>query len=601
METDSGQPLYTQPQQRDGGRDGVDTDAANGGGTGEMSVSSGSVYNETIADAGVSSLQNNYGNEIMDDNIDTRYSSIFQLADDPSDDDIKDVQVDDCGDGFKLLTQSNELFKQSALNSGCDDASSVGSSDSGSESSSSDSDDDSGSEASSSSDHGSEQKASLTPLQVRRERNIRRNEAFAKSLKFQMNSAVNGIHPGQGRDKGGVKNGKGKRKVETLLGESDGQDKDVDEKDMNQPKRRGMLFTNLPNKQPTIDIIGSPNTEKLPLTTKSLVDELIQKYPHRSKQIHILCSQLVSTVQKSKCAWRRLSRNKQYSEASYQGETRLASPAPILITGSGGTGKTCIVRDALAALQRRTSRGVANAYIDCASSESGTVTAVVNSAYKQLFDSYEQNMSSAQHDKVNANGKAKSRGKHIGTLGGDGFEMHFDSEGESEEANVEDMIERQRMRKFGKSRGRKKATKGTAAKAKGQKCSGHKNARTTRLQTTLATKAASKSVSEKSSGLDGYVQNYTSRNTQASSSVALFGRAMSAIIQAGATKRKSPNDWRCSFVILDNAERILSWNKQGSTSPLTQLFLLPSVMGINLTLIFISRSSIFHYSRKRLL
>jgi len=335
-------------------------------------------------------------------------------------------------------------------------------------------------------------------------------------------------------------------------------------------------------------------------------------------QIHILCSQLVTIVQKSKFAWQmsdniRSSGNTQYSEASYQGDSKLAAPSPIVVTGTGGGGKTCIVRDAMKALQKRTSGGseagmhptVADAYVDCASSESGSVAAVMNSAYRQLYECCELSSSPGRYGKVRVKGNAKAgeKGKHIAgiaraTLGGDDFAADFESEAEDEDADAEDLIERQRKRRSGKSHGKKtnKEVKATAAKAKMHKNNLQKNVRQTRLRSTLATRAACEPTFEKSTGLKGSIQSNVSINTQNSSSVALFGRATSALIQGGATKKKLPKNCRCAFLILDNADRILSWKKTGSMNPLTQIFLLPCVMGINLTLIFISRSTIFQYS-----
>ena len=111
----------------------------------------------------------------------------------------------------------------------------------------------------------------------------------------------------------------------------------------------------------------------------------------------------------------------------------------------------------------------------------------------------------------------------------------------------------------------------------------HKNVR----QTRLSVGAVSETVNTTSYSLKGSIQN---TKTQSSSVVALFGCATSALIQA--------NTWRCTFLVLDNADRILSWNKHRCVSPLTQILMLPRIMGINLTLILISRSSLFQYSRK---
>mmetsp|Transcript_38255 Transcript_38255/g.80495 ORF Transcript_38255/g.80495 Transcript_38255/m.80495 type:complete len:924 (+) Transcript_38255:70-2841(+) len=515
---------------------------------------------------------------------------IFEVEED----DFNIGKDDDFEDGFNLLTQSNALFKGDVSNGS--DSSSEGLSDDSSESSSSGSENDN----SSSEDDNND----ATPLQERRERNMRRNEAFIKAMKLQL-QGMNGTQPEKNL---GSEISKQKNKsVNVQEKKRDSPKGDAGEGNI-QRKRRGMIFSTPVNskRQRNLDEADCTTT-KSPLTTKSLVDELKPNYPHRANQIHILCSQLVNIVQKSKFAWQmsdniRSWGNTQYSEASYQGETKLAAPSPILITGTGGTGKTCVVRDAMKALQKRNISGnIADAYVDCASSESGSVAAVMNSAYRQLYDCCVLSSSFGVDGKVEAKGitKAGKNGKHgVGitraTFGGDDFAADIESEAEEEDDDdVEDLIERKRKKRQAKSR-EKRTKKAKSDKAKAHKNDLQKNVRQTRLRSSLAT--ASQPSAETSTGLKGSIQSNANRNTQNSCAVALFGRATSALIQGGAAKRKTSNNWRCAFLILDNADRILSWKKHGSTNPLTQIFLLPSVMGINLQFIFISRSTIFHYN-----
>eukprot|EP00584_Thalassiosira_punctigera_P008593 CAMPEP_0172535628 /NCGR_PEP_ID=MMETSP1067-20121228/7545_1 /TAXON_ID=265564 ORGANISM="Thalassiosira punctigera, Strain Tpunct2005C2" /NCGR_SAMPLE_ID=MMETSP1067 /ASSEMBLY_ACC=CAM_ASM_000444 /LENGTH=949 /DNA_ID=CAMNT_0013320565 /DNA_START=103 /DNA_END=2952 /DNA_ORIENTATION=+ len=514
--------------------------------------------------------------------------------------DVNDSQDEDFGDGFNLLTQSNDRFKDSALNIG--EFSIDGSSDDSGESSSI-GDNENGSDSS------TDDEKDETPLQERRERNIRRNEAFAKTLKSELNAMNNTL--------GGSQRHGRKRKVATEQENHSASGRDVDEKEKAiERQRRGMGFSNSSSNELKKSYADSTAID-LPLTAKSLVDELKPKYPHRSKQIGILCSQLVTIVQKSKFAWEmndnaRSPGNNQYSEASYQGDKKLAAPSPILITGAGGVGKTCIVLDAVKALQTRTRGGsesgmhptLSHAYVDCASSESGSVAAVMNNAYRQLHECCQLGSSVCRLGKT----KSVETGNLVlvnaqPTLGADSFGTDFESEAEDadaedEDADAEDLIERQRKQRSGKSSGskRNKKLKTTADKTKMHKVTLQKYTHQTRLRTTLATKAASKPASEKLNCLKGSIQGYVNRNTQNVGSVALFGRATSALIQGGTMKKKSSKNWRCAFLILDNVDRILSWKRPGSINPLTQIFLLPSIMGINLTLIFISRSTIFQYS-----
>jgi len=528
-----------------------------------------------------------------------------------------DDDDDDDGDGFGLLTQAltqNNVNVKNAADSSSDESSDESSS--GSSSSDESSDSDSSTEGNINTDG--------TPIQERRARNMRRNKAFVDNLKLELNAMMNN---GQADDKDNKqKSQSSKRKkikeVEEVEDMSITSENNVTE--INKRKRRGMIFsTTVSNKQSSTI---QPPTQPL-LTTKSLTDELNPKYPHRSNQIQVLCSQLVSIVQQSKFAWQmknnlRSMGSSQYSEASYQGDIKMATPSPIMITGAGGNGKTCIVLDAMKALQRRTNGNsinvhptVANAYIDCASSESGSVGAVMNSAYRQLYESYHFNNGFGRYDKVEVNGKAfktKEKWKHTSSSsgiarsnldGGNDFQDDIESDGAADDESMgEDQLERQRSRaqklETNRRNGKKFKTTSKSKKKATTNNTNQNNVRQTRLRASLDSAKPDKQ-QQQSVGLGGSIPNAAaSKSSQNSGAVALFGRATSALIQAGnTTRRRSSDNWRCAFLILDNADRILSWNtKNGSINPLTQIFLLPSVMGINLTFIFISRGSIFPYS-----
>jgi len=515
----------------------------------------------------------------------------FEVIEEREEGESQDHVTDDIDDQINLLTQA---FKKSDDHADGDDSDRSESSNGSSASSSSSEDEGNDSDSSS-----EEPEKETTPLQVRRERKIRRNKAFIANIKIQMDEIMNGS---QGMNR---QNGQHHVQDDKIEDEEDDGDKVVTDKEVITitRKRRGMIFSTT-NKQQVSgnDYHFGPDY----LRTTSLVGELEDNYPHRSKQIHLLCSQLVTTVQKSKFAWQmsdnfRSLGNLQYSEANYGGDKKLAAPSPIMITGASGNGKSAIVLDVMRALQTRINKGgeiglVSSAYVDCALSESGSVSAVMNSAYQQLFECYHPSVGFGRHDnKDQADGNAKfAKGKHIvrSSLGGDEFAEDFDSDIEGNDSGrEEDLLERQRKkRKAGVTR--KNGSNG----AKAQNNNPHTSQRT-RLG--RAAKAASEPTTQYSTGLKGSIQGATNRNTQGGGSVALFGRATSALLQAGNMSRKRSSDcWRCAFLILDNAERILSWKKHGSISPLTQLFLLPSVMGINLTLIFISKSSLLQHYRE---
>jgi hypothetical protein len=551
------------------------------------------------------SVGSNYDNEDeIDNDEDTANWRKYGAAEDLTfgvveDRAVGDGQDDDLGDGFKLMTQSNELFKGSSMNNG--HASSGGSSDDSSSSSSSkDYESDDGSSEEGVSD--------ATPLQERRERNVLRNNAYIENIKLGLNAMMNGYQSGT-TEEIHISEQKNKGVSEKTDCSTSENHADVKE-EIPGKNRRGMIFFNgAPNKQ----LMSPSNTPSARQEDwhYTAIAELKLKYPHRSRQIHILCSQLVSIVQKSKFAWQMAyntgsSGSIRCSEASYQGDVKLAASAPIMVTGAGGNGKTCIVRDALNILQRGACRGVtpstvAVAYVDCASSDSGSVASVMHNAYRQLFECIHPSCGFG-HARLRGNEKTGEKiklvaGKVQSTLAGDNFAEEDENDIPDEDSIAEDLLEQQRNRKRDRSglgkkpKNEEKSSKSTAHN------NNRKNARQTRLRINLATEEARKAVGS-SPSLKGSIQNATNRISQSSSAVALFGRATSALIQGNPSKKKTPESWRCTFLMLDNADRILSWKKNGSVSPLTALFLLPSVFGINLTLIFISRSTIFQYSRE---
>jgi hypothetical protein len=99
-----------------------------------------------------------------------------------------------------------------------------------------------------------------------------------------------------------------------------------------------------------------------------------------------------------------------------------------------------------------------------------------------------------------------------------------------------------------------------------------------------------------SSSADPTETHRVSQHSFDSTPIALFGRAVSMLLQGGIPRKRRSKYGRCAFFVLDNADRMLAWKKSGSRNALAQLFKLPSVMGINLTLIFISRGALLTYS-----
>lgn len=501
-------------------------------------------------------------------------------------------------DGFNLLTQSNDLFKQDHATSDSDSDNGEASDDSSSSSCSS-----SGSSSCSSS--SSEEDIKGESLEQLRAKNIRRNEAFANKLKLEMHAML-------GKDEASLKNRRvqqKKRQAREVLDPTKSISPVIQKQGV---KRRGMIFATKSN-----GMLYQEGVQQLRQTT--LAQELNEKYPHRSKQIYYLCARLQSVVSRTEMAWKmnenvRSYGESNYSEASYSGRVKMSAPSPILISGAGGTGKTSIVCDAIQFLRERTNssggglpmnRIVSNAYVDCASAESNSVTSVMNNAYKQLYECYHSNDSAVSRKKSHRK-RTRTVGKDVKTseigtksiserlsqdsmdgvndIDYDDSDDDYDDDGDFDE---EDLIERQRKR-----RGvvKKKRDKRQSVAGADKSSTGH-------------TRQTRQSIAQQNSDQSAVVaanQSIALKNpvyTQESSAVAIFGRAISSILQGDTSKKRAPQNGRCAFFILDNADRILSWNKSRRNNPLAELLLLPKIMGINLTLILISRSTLYQYSR----
>lgn len=523
-------------------------------------------------------------------------------------------------DGFNLLTQANDLFQQASDDRESEEGSS----------SSEDSDDENSSSSSSDDDSNLGK-----TLQQRRALNIKRNEAFVKKLQMDMNAMF-------GKDGSQAKR---KRKAKNF-NVSKSPDKGKMTMQQQNKRRRGMLFPTKFNGM----LRNQQHVQQQPLQVTTLAQELNAKYPHRSKQIYYLCARLESIVSRTKLAWTmtdnvRSYGESHYSEASYAGRVKMSVPPPIFISGPGGSGKTCIVCDTIQSLRERTNNDiggeklstyqvVANAYVDCASAEANSIASVMNNAYRQLYECY-QSKDNGGRQKKSRHGKDRKRGTpefelHTSPMGTDSKRVRIDagddtvmstprkspsknapkspmlqvndmggydddSEGydddDGEDVDEEDLIERQRKRRVGKKHSKHKKRQSLA---NGKSNVGH--TRHTRQNIARINGEHSTATQSQSGVLKNSVQN-SNRNHNDSSSIAIFGRAISSLLQGGKSKKRAPRYGRCAFLILDNADRILSWNKSRRNNPLAELLLLPKIMGINLTLVLISRSSLYQYSR----
>ncbi|KAL3779483.1 hypothetical protein HJC23_000042 [Cyclotella cryptica] len=290
---------------------------------------------------------------------------------------------------------------------------------------------------------------------------------FARSLNLGNLDHTNGLEPAPVEKR---QQGKQKVKISSQIGDKAEEDNNFKEISA----KRGMIFsTHSSNKKPK-KYPGLSQPEPGSMLAHSISHELEAKYPCRSLQIKVLSSQLESVVRKTILAWRSMCciRNNHYSEASFNGEVKLSSPAPVIVSGSGGTGKTSIVCDAVDILREKTdsisgkaksngqtnrSNIVSRAYVDCASYEStGDVAFILNSAFKQLHDCYyPKAVHGGNHDELASNDGCDDKGmarseeadqdifpSNLMNFSTDHIEEIHDSD--DDDFGVEDFIERQR-------------------------------------------------------------------------------------------------------------------------------------------------------------
>ena len=628
-----------------------------------------------------------------------------QFDDDVDDDDPLPL----FGDNHFMLANGNDESESSHSDGADDSGSSVDDSDSSVSSSSSSLDND---------DCENDAMKNITPLQERRERNVRRNEQYMRNLKLGLNTMMMVANNNNGVDINDINNKAqdsdaaaaqkkmgGEDDERKRLGKKyserrkrndanainrnrmdhDDDDDDTDDDvagpmmttnaNKERKRRRGMLFSKQAfsasppsppwnahaGKSSSSSLLSEPaSSSPLPnilLTAKSISNELECKYPHRTSQIRTLTSCLVNTVRKSEFAAAQYSSSSlekgSFDVAHYSEATATAtsskpiitpSATPIMVTGGSGCGKTHLVCDAVECLRQRSNCStnrmmtrssipvtVATAYIDCASSECDSASSAMDCAYRQLYEDYFHCHDNKNDRSIHRGGSSRvatggekqkmivkkkkpemvwSKMTLIDGGGGVAEEEDFRDEyilegddgfdDDEDDSIVEDQLERQR--KSRKVMCNKNATGITRRATMSSSIAHGNNSRTTvcrqprmgRASTETKTGTSAGESTSKSPRIEGSTTNNTVQG--GGGSVALFGRAISSLSLRGGNHGTAPRC--CMFMILDNAERILSWRRYGSIHPLTQIFLLPRVMGLDLTLIFISQSSIFQYSRE---
>jgi nucleoside-triphosphatase THEP1 len=445
----------------------------------------------------------------------------------------------------------------------------------------------------SSDDSSREERTDLTPIQVRRARNIERHNAFAKSLNLGLLDRINGSS------------------APKLKSEINQKDDTIVEAAAAPMKRRGMIFPTRSGHKKPRQLLGPISPKDYARASQTAARELEAKYPCRTLQIKMISNELEKVVRTTKLAWHTVSsRKKLYSEAKHHGDVTFASPAPILVSGSGGTGKTSVVCDTINMIREKVdnisvgkskskmnkTNIISYAYVDCASAAGVDIAYVLNSAYKQLHGCYhpKSKHSYKSNDASEDNALTRTRAdalislqnidEEIDMLDCDSEHAEEVDEADGDEEHAESAIEQERQTYVKGRKKRKRVSKNQSHnQSKGRSVKFRRDARQSTSSTTVTTKTASIGIKR------------STRHHYDSSPVALFGRALAILLQGG-LRKKRPKYGRCSILVLDNAERMLSWKRSGSLNALAQLFKLPGVMGLNLSIIFISRGSLLAHA-----
>lgn len=287
----------------------------------------------------------------------------------------------------------------------------------------------------------------------------------------------------------------------------------------------------------------------------SCISSTARTFPYREAQIRKLSALLMSTENFS---------------------------APIMISGPSGSGKTAVVRSCVEQARRRTTitttkraTNMIHAHVDCAALDAPSMDEVTRSAYHQIEL---QITGTLAHKKRR---KRTSAGNKTNTQADDDDDDNDDDgdDNDDENNNSHFVSSKPGARQPKTSFRDKVATEGTDGEDDPEERI-ERNRSRRRKRKRSAKKSASvnvpKSSSEVSLSLITCVWN--------------FGCMLDALM----TEQHS------CILVLDHAERVLSFqsNQKDGVNFLSQILLLPRVLGLNLTIVVISQSVLLGQTRK---
>lgn len=223
-------------------------------------------------------------------------------------------------------------------------------------------------------------------LSERQARNLERNARFLADLHDKYKGKISETSASESQKKN--------RRSSSNTNDDDNEDLVYNDDDDNdnggmEMKSSFRLFTSFPERTTTDtaseeagNCIKAKNDS---LYRKFLIDELHERYPHRSVEIR----QLLAILNSSSNVAVALRQEQQY----HQHHAQVYVPAPIFCTGPKGCGKTSVVCDVVEVVQKvsaksntdvDTSGGVKAAYVDCSTVEPSTIERLVYDTYQQL-------------------------------------------------------------------------------------------------------------------------------------------------------------------------------------------------------------------------
>jgi len=398
-------------------------------------------------------------------------------------------------------------------------------------------------------------------------------------------------------------------------------------------QKRGMIFRTPYNSVVPVPVASCINDaqekqeQQPPLLDP--IHQMMSRYPHRHDQIRTLAGRLNGSVRQALLASQQLQEE--------QNEQYVHVPLPIFVTGPGGTGKTCIVRDVVYGVKERHPKAVIGvAYVNCASIEPRSIHTIVGQIFQQFMKSaqiqqtrsrkrkrtsYMTGKSQESKKQISDNGasnnlkdtmEAETNGSQKNALektrattdgmgeqesnranGGiynihppvstsiiNGDEEEEDMIDPSEDAlenngNNEDLIESQRSRYSRVSISKLKKVAHQENKAR--KAGGDNNGEQGTIQASEILKS--------------------SVNPQ--TAVASFGRELVPYFGRVELELNQNRSAGCAFLVLDKGDWLLSFSSKTSAhnSFLAQLLLLPRMMNLNLTIIVVGSHTLLEQSR----